>query len=326
MIENRKLGEKLAKDFNKKYGIITYSCTLAIEMALKNLKLKDKAIVLVISEACYTITNAILKLGYIPLIVNPINSLYLTDEDIKNVLKDYTIDCILLVHQYGLLNNINLNQYKALGIKIIEDVAQAWKINGKNHSIGKYSDIVVTSFGKTKPLSYGIGGGLFFNNEEYFNNIDFDDNESREKKDILDSYAFPLCEKIDYYKLIKKANSIIKTQRKNAKKYTSVFEKNGNIKFIESNCDINNCWHRFPIYIDDKKYYEKFIKEIGKTKLEYQLPHSIDSFSLDRNKDCIKYNKNNKKNIILLRTRNIKINKQIKILNKVLKKINNNSV
>ena len=50
------------------------------------------------------------------------------------------------------------------------------------NNIGIDSDIVVTSFGSTKPISYGIGGGLFFDNKKIFKEIDFCDNESREKQ------------------------------------------------------------------------------------------------------------------------------------------------
>lgn len=179
MINNKFLGEKFAHQFNKKYGIITYSGTLAIEVALSNLGLKKGDKVLVLSEVCYSIVNTILKLDLIPVIVTSKNGLYLTDEDVDNVLNDQNINCILLVHQYGILNKINLEKYKNKGIKIIEDVAQAWNIGSDNYKIGEHSDIIVTSFGKTKPLSYGIGGGLFFNNESIFKMIDYCDNESR---------------------------------------------------------------------------------------------------------------------------------------------------
>ena len=61
MMNNKLLGEKFAQDFNKKYGIITYSGTLAIEIALSSLGLKKGDKILVLSEICYSIVNTILK-------------------------------------------------------------------------------------------------------------------------------------------------------------------------------------------------------------------------------------------------------------------------
>ena len=61
MMNNKLLGEKFAQDFNKKYGIITYSGTLAIEIALSSLGLKKGDKILVLSEICYSIVNTILS-------------------------------------------------------------------------------------------------------------------------------------------------------------------------------------------------------------------------------------------------------------------------
>lgn len=313
---NIELGEKFARQFNKKYGVITYSGTLAVEVALLNTGLKKNSKILVSSEVCYSIINTILKLNFSPVIITPENGFSFTDADIEKVLEKQHIDCIMLVHQYGLLNNINLKKYQKKGIKIIEDVAQIWKIENNEYKIGKNSDIVVTSFGSTKPLSYGIGGGLFFDEKIIFNSIDYCDNISREKQSLLLSYTYPLCEQIDFDKLVTTADSIIKEQKNNAKEYYELLKNNSFIKCFEWND--KNVWHRFPIWIDDDNIYNEVIKGIAKTNLEYQLPHEIKLEELDRNKSCIKYIKK-RKNIILLRTRNVNMDNQIKILRKVIR-------
>ena len=116
--ENLALGSKFAKNFNKKYGVVTYSGTLAIEIALQSLGLKQKAKILVSSNVCYSIINTIIKLNMVPVIKLPQNNLFLTDSDIKEVFTKQRIDCILLVHQFGLFNNIDILMYKNMGIKI----------------------------------------------------------------------------------------------------------------------------------------------------------------------------------------------------------------
>lgn len=319
MINNELLGAKFAQDFNKKYGIITYSGTLAIEIALISLKLKKGSKVLVLSEVCYSIVNTILKLDLIPVIVVPENGLSLTNNDIHKVLLKEDIDCILLVHQYGILNDIDLKNYKEKGIKIIEDAAQTWNTNDSNYSIGKYSDIVVTSFGKTKPLSYGIGGGLFFDEKSIFDNIDYYDNDSREKTSILLSYTYPLCENIEYEKLKNNADNIVKEQRRSSNKYYEILKENSSIKCIDY--DNKHTFHRFPIWVNNYELYHKIVNKIKNTDLEYQLLHEVSLIDLERNINCIKYNNQNQsKYVILLRTRNVNIQKQLEIL-KIITKI-----
>ena len=320
MKENYLLGLKIAQNFNKKYGIITYSGTLAIEVALSSLGLKKGDKVLVLSEVCYSIVNTILKLDLVPVIVTSENGFYLTNDDVDKVLNKQDIDCILLVHQYGILNKIDLKKYKINGVKIIEDFAQAWSIENNEYKIGEYSDIVVTSFGKSKPLSYGIGGGLFFDQESIFDSLDYYDNESREKERILLSYTYPLCECIEYNKLKSIADNVVREQRNNSKQYYDLLKNNNIIKCIKY--DNKNVWHRFPIWVDDYNLYNKIVSELNNTTLEYQLLHDTNLMDLKRNENCIKYNyQKNSKYVILLRTRNVDINRQIEILKRIIDNI-----
>lgn len=228
---NLELGNYFAHFFNKKYGFITYSGTLAIEIALKML-LTKKSKILINSHVCYSIVNTILKLDMIPVIVIPKNDLFLVDEDIEEIKKTHKIDGILLVHQYGIINNINKLKYHNMGIKIIEDVAQVWDVDKTGFQVGVNSDAVVTSFGKTKPLSYGIGGGIFVDNRELLSEVDYCDNESRESENILLSYGYPLCEEIDTKSLLSVANNYILEQRNNVKKYCEVLNKKKNYNII----------------------------------------------------------------------------------------------
>lgn len=321
MKDNLLLGTEFAKNFNKNYGVITYSGTLAIEIAIQSLGLKQNAKILVSDNVCYSIINTILKSNMIPVIKTPQNGLFLTDDDVQDVLTNQSIDCILLVHQYGLFNSIDILKYKSIGIKIIEDVAQAWNIkDNQDYIIGEYSDVVVTSFGKTKPISYGIGGGLFFNDNNILEKIDFCDNLSRKKINILLSYAYPLCNEINYNKLKLLADKIVEEQRDNAGKYSNILRNQKKIKYLDSELYSGNVWHRFPIWVDDKAIYKKIIDLLKDSELEYQLPHEIKLTDLPLCDNCIKINNSDyETNQILLRTRNVNIDKQLNIIEKILK-------
>lgn len=319
--ENIKLGSTLAKYYNKKFGIITYSGTLAIEVALTNIDLEKNANILVSSNVCYSIINTILKLQMNPIIVDPINDLYLTEEDVLKVINNQKIDCIIQVHQYGILNDIGDIKNKYKYIKIIEDVAQAWNIKSNSYFIGKYSDVVVTSFGSTKPLKLGIGGGVFFNNDILIDNIDYCDNESRESKKNLLSYLLPICDKIDVNKLMSIGNKIVREQRSNVDEYLKIFRNQKIFEYIDIS-NVSNTWHRYPIWVNNKQLYLKIINMISETELQYQLPHEIILKDLSMCYDCKKIdNRKQKKYFILLRTKDINISLQVSILNDVINKM-----
>ena len=319
--DNLVLGSTIAKMFNKKYGIITYSGTLAIEVALTNIGLEKNANILVSSNVCYSIINTIIKLQMNPIIVDPIKDLYLTDKDILKVVNEQKVDCIIQVHQYGILNDISEIKKKYKNIKIIEDVAQAWDIRSSDYFIGKYSDVVVTSFGSTKPLRLGIGGGVFFNEDILIDNVDYCDNESRESNKNLLSYLLPICDRMDANKLMSIGDKIVKEQRDNVDEYLNVFRNQKIFEYIDIS-DVSNTWHRYPIWVNNEQLYLKIINIISETKLQYQLPHEIDLKDLLMCKSCKKFdNRKKRKYFILLRTKDIDIKLQISILHDVINKI-----
>lgn len=316
MNQNIIMGKQLAKEYNRKFGIITYSGTLAIEYSIKILNLKEKSKILVLSTVCSSIINTIIKCGMIPLIIQPDNGYSLTDDEIDRVIKRHQISCILLVHQYGMMNKINVEKYKEKNIKIIEDVSQIY-IN--KHIKNSVSDIIITSFGSTKPLSYGIGGAILFDNENYFNLIDYCDNCSREKDNILLSYAYP--KKIKIKPLIKKANKIIFYQRKISKKIYNKFNNNNDFKLIYDGNE--SSYHRLILIFEKKIKYDKYIELFNKYKLMYQIPHEVETIDLPIAKKSIKIMRKRKLYFILIRTRNVRISSQVKKLAKSTKIMNN---
>lgn len=325
--DNLKVGRCLAQIFHKKVGIITYSGTLAIELALIDCDLPPNTGVIVSSEVCCSIINTIVKLNLTPILVSPKKNFIITNEEIEEILKkpQFNCSCILLVHQYGLANDISQIKKIYPHIKIIEDIAQAWDIKLKNTKVGEYSDYIVTSFGKTKPLSYGIGGAVITNNDSILSKVDFCDTISRNSKNILYAYAYPQCDKINMEKLFETAQQIVLKQRIIAKLYIDLFSSNKNVCFV--NNENNNTWHRFPIWIKEKKYYKDFIQLLDMCEIEYQLPHEVKTPFLPvvkRNSILID-NDDMQGMVVLLRTRVSNLNEyKRKLL--YLKKLMDNKV
>ncbi len=313
----------LCEKTNKKNCIIVYSGTLAIESALIALGIKPKDAVLVASSVCYSIINSIIRIGAIPIIVEPANHFTLTYDEVKDVIYKERIKCIIMVHQYGLGQDIKAIKKAFPTIPIIEDIAQAWNIHIKNQRIGEYSDIVITSFGKTKPLSYGHGGAVL-SNLDIAAYMDFYDNDSRNNKQNMLPYYLVDNNKINFKKLIRKADHIVKYQQKVAGQLTFL----NNYDFIEVVSEQSNgyVWHRYPILIDEN-YLNMFMDLLDKCSVKYQLPHPIElkDLPLLENKKFKYIRKDNKENkkIIYIRTRGNKI-KNINKLKKIMKGIDKN--
>lgn len=301
---NLGLGKMFANKFDKKYGVITYSGTLAIELSLLHSGLKKGDKVIVANNVCYSIINTLFKLNFVPVVICPQNNLFLTSVEVEDAIKQYDAKGILLIYQYGIVMELGNIKEKYPYIVIIEDIAQAWGIEIANYSIGKYSDYIVTSFGKTKPLSYGIGGAILTNNN-ILDFMDFCDVDSRDTVNILYSYALPICDKIDYNYLCEKADRNVRRQRLVAKLFSDFFINYSFITFHHDKDQNQSVWHRFPIWIEDSKKFQKVICFLDKIGLEYQLPHDKELNELKKveNEAIIVESKYKKKGLILLRTR-----------------------
>ena len=294
----------LCECVNKKYGIITYSGTLAIEGALRALNIGSKDKVIVSGTICYSIIEVILRLDAIPVIVYPKNGFTLTREEVQEVIdNENDIKCIILAHQFGLAQDIKSIKDIAPNIPMIEDIAQAFKIVNSNELPGLYSDIVITSFGHTKPLSLGYGGALF-SNDDFSHLFDFYNNESRSSNNVLMPYTMKISDAtID--KICKKANSIVRKQRKISALLSRAFE-NTNIITYKDSPGSKSVWHRFPIICPNKDEFNRVIALLEKCKVEYQLPHEKELYELGfiKSSSAVIYGKKYlKEYVILIRTR-----------------------
>ena len=307
---NLKLGNLLASKYHKEYGVITYSGTLAIELALISANLPAGSKVLVSNTVCSSIVQTIIKLNLKPVVVCPQDGLILRASDIEKVVQKIDISCIIVVHQYGLVNPVLEIRQLCQDKIIIEDIAQAYDIEINSKVTGQYSDYLVTSFGITKPLSYGIGGSVISNNKQLLNYVDFADSESRNTKEILSAYAYPLCEQIDFTKLLTEGKAVVEHQRLIAKTINQILPIN-NISYFIDNIGDNSVWHRFPIWIDDLKILKVVTKILDDNEVGYQFPHEVElqDLPLFKEKIIVVDNRIKKDYFILIRTRTNTVDK-----------------
>jgi len=163
--------KKIAKKFNKKYGIMVNSGSSAIHLGLKILNLKKNSEVIV---PCLNFGTAISSLTFCDL--KPI----FVDVDIKTL----QIDANLIEKKINsktkaimipnLIGNIpNWKRIKKIAtkhnLKIIEDSADTLGAKIEKKSTGFYSDMSITSFYGSHIISCaGNGGMLMLNNKQNY--------------------------------------------------------------------------------------------------------------------------------------------------------------
>ena len=277
---NESKGSYIASKIGLKNGVIVNSGTIALLSALKlaNIGCNDK--VLINGYCCYSLYEAIKNVGAEPNILVPKNFYQLTDDEIIKPIKKNNIKCYIAAHQYGIVQNIKNIRETLPDLKIIEDIAQAWNVKVSGESIGKYSDYVVTSFGETKPLSYGQAGAVFSNNElhPYF---DFHDKESRKSQNVLLPYALYMCDDIDEKKLVTCANDIVEKQRNIAKILTNYFIDNENVIIHQDNNLDESTFQRFPVIVSNPKYKNEIEKILNDNNILFQWQNDKEVWELD---------------------------------------------
>ncbi len=273
--QNKSKGDQLAPYFQKKYGEILYSGTLALETALLGLGISNGDYVIVSENVCYRILLSVIRLGATPVIVNPKNKLILTASDVEKAINKFKVKAIILVHNLGIPVDVDSFRQK-LGneIFIIEDASQAWDVEYRGYKMGTHSDYVITSFGATKPLSLGVGGALFSNNKSFRDLLDFNDKNSRNNKNLIFPYVLPNSDDIDIQRLTAKAVKIIEKQRSVA---TVFFQEltHKNIKTWNLQDGDKASWHKFPIFTDLQTIYAHMQTLAQKYDIVFELPHKV---------------------------------------------------
>lgn len=304
MTTNKEKALKIGQNLYAQNGVIVNSGTIAILSALKLSNLRLGANVLINGYSCYSLFEAIKVAGYNPIFLVPKNFFNISIEEIEYVMSKYKIDCFIAAHQYGLVQHIKKIKEKFPNLIIIEDIAQAWNIKENDLGIGAYSDYVVTSFGKSKPLSYGQAGAIFSkeNIQEYF---DFHDRNSRQKNHFLLPFALYECDSIQEDKLIKSANKIVNKQREISKYLSEYFQNNDNIEIFYDSEGQKSVWHKFPVIIKNPEYASQLEKILKENNILYQWQNQEEVWELGMVKDynCEIIKNASKPKYILIRTR-----------------------
>ena len=161
---------------------------------------------------------------------------------------------------------------------------------------------MVFSLGKTKPLSFGIGGVLLTNNKLLLEKTDLRDRNSRYKESSLISYMIPLDFDIDLPMIMHTGDNNVSLQRDRAAYYKHLFSELQYVSVVHENEGYQYSWHRYPIFVNNsyEKVFEKLLEQL---EIPYQKEFSISLNQLKMAKDAINIGNRSSKKLYLLRTR-----------------------
>lgn len=168
-----------------KGAVSTANGTVAIEIALKALKIGHGDEVIVPAFTFYSTVSAVLAIGAIPVLVDVSADDYCIEPDaVKRAVSDKT-KAVIVVHMAG--NVVDMDAMNAIAreynLYIIEDAAHAHGAEYKGRKAGTLGNCGTFSFQNAKLLTAGEGGMITGNDEAFLNTAFLESNCGREQGD-----------------------------------------------------------------------------------------------------------------------------------------------
>ena len=163
--------KKVAKLFNKKYGLMVNSGSSGLMLAMEVLNFPEGSEIITPALTFSTTVSYIVRNKLIPVFADVKEGSYCIDEDkIENLISKKT-KAIVAPHLIGNIVNWQKihKKLKKRKIIIIEDSADTLGATFKNKSVGKNTDISITSFYGSHIINCaGNGGMVCFNDKKQY--------------------------------------------------------------------------------------------------------------------------------------------------------------
>ncbi len=157
-----KFEKKIAKLFNKKFGLMVNSGSSALLLAMETLNLPKGSEIITPALTFSTTVSYIVRNNLIPVFVDVKEATYCIDENKIEKLITKKTKAIVAPHLMG--NIVNWEKlypiFKKRGILIIEDSADTLGATYKGKSTGHYADISITSFYGSHIINCAGNGGM----------------------------------------------------------------------------------------------------------------------------------------------------------------------
>ncbi len=165
--ECRRFEEEFSKWVGCKYAVALANGTLALDSALKALKIGEGDEVVTTSRTFLASASSIVTAGATPIFADvDLNSQNITAETISAVLSENT-KAVIVVHLAGMPADMDpiMDLASKHGFYVIEDCAQAHGAKYKGRSVGTIGHIGAWSFCQDKIMTTGGEGGMVTTND-----------------------------------------------------------------------------------------------------------------------------------------------------------------
>ena len=166
----KKFEDKFAKFVNRKFATTVSNGSVALEIAVRSLKLKKGSEVILPTFTIISCCNAIINAGLKPVLVDcDFKTLNMNVEEVRKKISKKT-SAIMIVHIYGITVDVDpiLKLAKSKKLKVIEDAAEMHGQEYKKKKCGTFGDISTFSFYVNKHITTGEGGMILTNNKKIY--------------------------------------------------------------------------------------------------------------------------------------------------------------
>jgi len=165
---------ELSKFLDVEHVSLCSNGTTAIELSLLALELVDRGEVVVPAFGYLAAANAAVRMGFRVVFadINP-ETWNVTPESVGAVITPHTV-CVIAIHTYGVVCDMEgiIGICEPLGIKLIEDAAEAFGSRRAGQFAGTSGALGTFSFQATKTITTGEGGAVCSSEQELIENID----------------------------------------------------------------------------------------------------------------------------------------------------------
>ncbi|MCP4204929.1 MAG: DegT/DnrJ/EryC1/StrS aminotransferase family protein [bacterium] len=166
--ENRLFEEEYAKAVGSRHAIALANGTLALELALHAIGLKEGDEVIVPARSFFATASSVVRMGGRPVFADvELDNQNLSADTVRAVLTDRA-RAVICVHLAGHPCDLNplLELCREKGLRLIEDCAQAHGALYRGRPVGSFGDIGCFSFCQDKIITTGGEGGMLVTNRE----------------------------------------------------------------------------------------------------------------------------------------------------------------
>lgn len=237
---------KLADCFDRKYAVALSNGTVALELALKILKLNKEDEVILPSFTIISCLSAVLRAGAKPVFCDvSIDSWNMTLDNVKEVTTEKT-KAVLMVHTYGLTAEATEIEIfcQENNIYLIEDSAEAHGQVYKNKKCGSFGEISTLSFYANKHITTGEGGAVLTDNKNIYKtikqmiNLDFTEPNRFNHNNFYWNYRISSLQAALGISQIKNLNNVINLKMKQGQFYNYLFKDHKH--FVKTPLLLNN--------------------------------------------------------------------------------------